>query len=517
MKKSGRRLLAVLLAVLLLVPVAVPAGAVSGAAVPTVYCQGQGAALKNAQGEFIYPLNVEIMPIVEECMPLFIDAVTKGQYDAWYDKLREEVIPLFADIQLDKNGEASDGSYVDWGWSYNSIKGPSSVYGIKDYVVQSDWRLDPFANADRLHLYITDIMNKTGADKVNLIGRCEGANIVMAYLSRYGYEHINCVEFYVQSIYGVDAASAAFSGNIEFDTASLEDWMKNYIPMEDALIEELLYSFITLAQSTYTLPLTAEVLELFAAKLYKDIMPDLLLNTYGTFPGIWALVNAEDYEQAKQVVFGGREEEYAGLIEKLDYYDENVRQCADELIAQAAESGVKFACFAKYGYINIPLDETASELSDGTVTLEAASLGVNCAPRGQIFSDKYIDALKQDGKDKYLSPDLNIDASTAMFPDTTWIIKESSHKNFPDSEHVLMERFLHSDGTMTVFTDAAYPQYLLFDEQTGQLSPYEGLPLEEVVDEPMSIYDYCMRFVDAILSLIARFLKSILPETLYNA
>ena len=502
MKKYMKRIAAAFLVVLMLLPIAVPVGAVSGAQVPTVYCQGQGSALLNANREEIYPMNVEIMPIVEECMPLFIDALTKGAYDAWYDKLREEVIPLFADIQLDKNGEASNGSHVAWDWTYQSIKGKSSVYYLMDYLFQSDWRLDPFANAQRLHAYITDIMNKTGADKVNLVGRCEGANIVMAYLAEYGYEHINCVEFYVHSVYGVDAASAAFSGNIDFDTASLEDWMKEFVPIEDDILSELLYSFISLAQATYSLPVTAEVLELFANKLYKDIMPDLLLGTYGTFPGIWALVNEEDYEQAKKVVFGGREEEYAGLIEKLDDYDVRVRQRVDEILKDASDAGVKIAVFAKYGYINIPLDETASELSDGTVTLANATLGATCAPRGSVLPKTYLESVIENGNEKYLSPDNNIDASTAMFRDTTWIFKNADHKEFPASIHVLMEKFVHSDGTMTVFTDPSYPQYMIFDKDTQQIAPYEGSPIEDVVEEPMSIRERCLRFVRAIIVFI---------------
>ena len=513
MKKTLKSVLAALLAVLMLLPMAAPAGAVSGAAVPTVYCQGQGSVLLNAQGEQIYPLNIEIMPIVEECMPLFIDAITKGAYDAWYDKLREEVIPLFAEIQLDNNGEPSDGSHVDWTWNYNSLKGASSVYYLLDYFFQSDWRLDPFVNAEILHRYIADIMAKTGSDKVNLVGRCEGANIVMAYLAEYGYEHINCVEFYVHSVYGVDAASAAFSGNIDFDTAALESWMQEFVPMEDDILAELLYSFIALAQSTYSLGLTAEVLELFAAKLYKEIMPEMLLHTYGTFPGIWALVNAEDYEQAKKVIFGGKEDEYAGLIEKLDNYDIKVRQRVEEILAEASAAGVKFASFAKYGYINIPLDKTASELSDGTVTLAAASFGATCAPRGSVFSDKYISSVNEKGNGQYLSPDKNIDASTAMFRDTTWIFKNADHKEFPQSIHVLMEKFMHSDGTMTVFTDENYPQYMVFDKETQQIAPYTGSSVEDVVDQPMSIKDYCLRFVNALIAFLTRIFKNFFSKS----
>lgn len=502
MKKRIRVMLALLLVVLMIVPVAAPVSAASGAAVPTVYCQGQGSILRNAQGEDIYPLEIEIMPIVEECMPLFIDALTSGNYDAWYAKLREEVIPLFAEIQLDNNGEPSNGSYLAWTWNYNSLKGPSGSYGIRDFVMEFDWRLDPFANAEVLSRYIADVMRKTGSDKVNLVGRCEGANIVMAYLAEYGYDNINCVEFYVQSLYGVDAASAAFSGNIRFNTASLEAWMNSNVNLEDDQLAELLYSFLSLAQSTYSLPVIAELLNLFVDKLYREIMPDMLLNTYASFPGIWALVNSEDYEDAKKVVFGGREDEYAGLIAKLDDYDVRVRQRIEDIILDGQAAGVKFASIAKYGYISIPLDASARELSDSLVTVNRASFGATCADRGAVLSDAYIETLKQNGKDIYLSPDNNIDASTCLFPDTTWFIKDSTHKNFPDSEHVLMQKFMHSDGNMTVFADADYPQYMIFNAETGAITPYEGSPVEEVVDEPMSIRDYCLRFVNAILAFL---------------
>ncbi|MBR6779986.1 MAG: hypothetical protein IKM24_03105, partial [Clostridia bacterium] len=84
----------------------------------------------------------------------------------------------------------------------------------------------------------------------------------------------------------------------------------------------------------------------------------------------------------------------------------------------------------------------------------------------------------------------------------TWIFKNADHKEFPASIHVLMEKFIHSDGTMTVFTDPSYPQYMIFDKDTQQIAPYEGSPIEDVVEEPMSIRERCLRFVRAIIIFI---------------
>ena len=519
MKKAFKSIISLLLVTLMLIPMGIPSSAASGAAVPTVYCQGQGSTLVNANGEQVYPLHLPdggIMAIVEECMPLFINALTKGEYDAWYDKLREEVIPLFADIQLDNNGESVNGVHIAWGWNKNSLKGVSGVYYLTDYMFESDWRLDPFDNADILHAYITDIKERTGSEKVNLIGRCEGANIVMAYLAEYGYEDINCVEIYISPVYGMDAVGTAFSGNFDFDTASLEEWMDGYVDLGDDILSELLYSFLSLAQSTGVLSLTGLALDVFAMKLYNEILPELLLGSFGTFPGIWAMVDAKNYEDAKEVIFGGKEDEYAGLIAKLDDYNVRVRQRADTILQEAASAGVKIAVFAKYGYINFPLDNSAAELSDGYVTVNASSFGATCAPRGQILSDAYIADLTAAGNDKYLSPDSNIDASTCLFPDTTGFIKNSTHVDFPNSIHVLMEKFLHSDGTMTVFSDPSYPQYMIKNEDDS-ISPYAGEPIEDIVQEPMSIRDIVFRFVNALLNFIFKWLGIDIPGIVETA
>ena len=519
-----KKTVSVLLAVLMLLTLVVPAVAADpiGSPVPNIYLQGQGEHIFLPDGTPIFEggdmPDGFLADAVKQCMPTFLTAMKEDTPEAWEAyraKFFEVVLPVYGGYALDKNGEASDGSDIKGYTSSPAQKKFSDgSYVLRSYNFYQDWRLDPFENARRLNNYLQSVKTESPTGKVNLIGRCEGANVIMAYLAQYGYDDINCVELYVQSATGVDLMNALFANEMHFDAAALRRF-KAKAPEEytisDEVINEVLDAALEFTGDTMLLDAGLVGLEALAPKIYRELIVYMLRETYGTMPGIWALVDADHYAKAREGVFGGYEDEYAGLLAKLDNYDQKVRQRVPEIIKEGQAAGVKFANFAKYGDYQVqPLCETNNEIGDNSVSLKAASLGATTAKYGSTLSDQYLADAEKKGTAKYISPDKMVDASTCLLKDTTWFIYGSTHTDFPDIIHNFMLKFLSKDGNMTVFTDTTnYPQYMVYtkDASGEKLVPMttenaETLDSGTVIFKEVNWKEMIQRFFKAILAFI---------------
>ena len=94
--KKAIRILSVFLCAVLLAGVCLPMTALADVRTsdPVIYVRGQGTPLYNADGEQIYPLEVEdgyLGNAVKECLPIFMDGVRTGEWDAYCDALYDAV------------------------------------------------------------------------------------------------------------------------------------------------------------------------------------------------------------------------------------------------------------------------------------------------------------------------------------------------------------------------------------------------------------------------------------------
>ena len=152
-----------------------------------------------------------------------------------------------------------------------------------------------------------------------------------------------------------------------------------------------------------------------------------LNESIGTMPGFWALVSAENYDDARAFAFPTPElqAEYAGLLEKLDRYHNEGSVKADELMRTAEAVTGKVGVVCGYGEYMPPVTADNTRQSDGVILTADESNGATCAPLGETLGEAYVQKVA-DGHD-HISPDGIIDASTAFFPDNTWFIKYGGH------------------------------------------------------------------------------------------
>lgn len=469
-----KKVIAFLLTVVLAFSVSVPAFAAESEDVPIVFVAGKGDRIVNEDGTRVYPLedfpDGYLKQKVKEILPLFIKAVLTGEYEEWSDALSDAVEPYYAPIALDDDGNPQNGSHTEWQWNENTLARKTSGFALQDYQFRYDWRIDPLVIADQLDDYIDAVLKVTGAKKVKIIGRCYGGSILLAYLSKYGNEKIDTAIFYVASALGAEESSKFFSGDIYFDADAINRYAIDNIDTEEDALMDFLVRFITMLTKTSSLEIPVELVNAFFAEYGDKFLPKMLRATYGLFPGIWSTVDEENYETAKAYVFTGCEEKYAGTIEKIDYYHYNVMLKAEDILQSLHDSGMNIAVITKYGRQSMCLFGDQNEESDDLIAARKASFGATFADHEKTLAESYINERKALGYGAYISPDKKVDASTALFPDSSWFIKDCGHTNWCVQIDELMMEICHFKGQMTVKDSERFTQFMLYDQATDTVS-----------------------------------------------
>ena len=501
-----KKLIALILTLVMTFSLALPAAAVLDADynVPTIFIRGDGSDIVNADGEQIWPVaigdedgdtNEIIESVAKVLLPHFPTGLITDNWDGYYEAFYQEMLKYFGDTRLDGDGKPLNGSKIapafekDNEYNRTHDRKKNNRYDYLAYQYNYDFRLSPFDHMEALDSYIMDVKAITGADKVNLAGRCLGGGFLMCYLDYYinKVEETGC-EPYIKNVL-FDATvhndcspiSDAFSGNITLDSDALERFLNEYIDNDKTTVDGVLDTAVFLNDvilSSYNLLNEVGVIDLalfpienLYEKLYVGLLPKLLDALMGTWAGYWSAVDTADFDRALELVYGkeGSEKrtQYAGLVEKLIQYDEQIAQRQDEIFDKCEALGVHFGVVAKYGHQMYPFVKSQNMIADSMVTLESATFGATCANVGETLSEDYIAERTALGYGDYISADKQVDLSTARFKDTTYVIKNLHHDNWTPDEAVI-ENFLWSTN-LTTDTDTAFSRFMVYNEETGKL------------------------------------------------
>lgn len=495
-----KKLISTLLAVLMLFSVIIPVSAAneidSEQKNPIIYIRGNGNPIYDRYGYQAYPLSVSdnemTSALVDALMGDFIKAVTLGKWEEYYDAFETELAKFFEGCALDENGNIANDSGIanvcydinkeNMNSDYLNADGNSELFS---YVFWYDWRLDPFEIADQLEEYIDHVLAATGAKKVSVVGKCLGGSFLLAYLAKYGGSKLRRVAFDCTVGGGCEEASDLFSGkaNVDFEAMERKYTDDNVIitdgftdgDQSQMVLNDFIRATLNVVNETDRLKLTEKAATEIYNRLSKELTPRLCMATFGGWPGYWTNVTKDSYEDAKNIIFYGACEDYAekykGLIEKLDRYDVQVRQRIPELLNSVKEEGVDFGVLSKYGYQISPLIESRDMIGDSLVSLHASSFGATCSTVNTTLSDEYISQRQQEGYSKYISPDKQVDASTCVFPDSTWIIKGMTHENWAACNDQLIYTICTSEEPLTVDSMDKYPQFMVYDRDADNIIP----------------------------------------------
>lgn len=484
-----KKLISLLLVCLIIIPsLAATCFAAQGSKYPTIYIPGRNEDIlvddvsSESPENIRVNLDIDVAGFAGALVPLVINE----QWDEYCHTLNGLVSPMFESVALDNNGNVKDNSGVIFPFDTTTVKKLTYMdytYKLDTYKFQYDYRLDPYENAKILDEYVKCVMEVTGAEKVNILGRCEGSNIALAYLEEYGDpSFINHILFVWPSVYGLCGITAFFTGEISIDANALETFLKS--ENAEGSLDDITAAMVQVMNSMNALSPVSAIFDKIYGKIEKQLMPDLILDTYGNMPSFWAMLDPDKYEQAKEYVFAGREEEYSGLIEKIDNYHNKAGSRIEEILKSYTDAGTMFSCVAKYGYMITPLcTEYMNAQTDGLATLEASSLGATAADFGCTLSEKYISDAIAKGNGKYISPDKAIDASTCLYPDSTWFVKNCEHSTMPSSLNTFCASLMASESQPTVSQSSRYPQFMIYDSKGSVIVPLQAEEANEKPDD----------------------------------
>lgn len=478
--KTVKKVIACVLCVLMAFScVAVAASAEDFKPLPTIYIKGAAGALvekaRDIKSKEIYPISIPDGYIGDACKELAVPLGRAMLTDDWAEYgagLYDAVMPIVGKFPLDKNGEASDGSgskFTSSSKEGRMYHGVGTPIDMPVWNFEYDWRLDPITCADELNAYINTVKSKTKADKVNIIARCLGANVVLARFDKYGAEDINDCILVCADFNGFDAIEAVFTGNIKLDSASVDRFSSCYLGTDtyanDPTFETVRY-IVTCLDYIKVLGFSADVLQSVVDGIKDGALAKIIRESVGTMPSFWSYIGDGSYAKAMKYVFGGYEEEYAGVIEKADAFHKILVRW-DDILDGAEEDGARFYNVCKYGFQMIPVTGADNRMTDSIVTTETSSFGATCSTLTGKLSASYL--LEADAK--YVSPDKQVDASTCRYPDHTWFIKNISHRNMPSCLDELFAAIINHDGYTTVFDLEEFPQYIVASDDNTSIAP----------------------------------------------
>ncbi len=531
-----KKILSLCLSLLLVMALMLPTASVFAADVdlqtyPTVYIKGKVGALVNEKGtpdEYVI-YDGDRVPVpdgyvedaVKELVPLFVKSVLADDYTEWAEKMSHVLEPIYKDFVLDKNGKARPRSgQQHLSYDINNVPNviQNGVYALHGYAFDYDWRLSPLDVADELRAYVLKVKEVTGKDKVNLVARCEGCCVSMAYLYKYGGDDLSSCILLSPSSNGVALASSLFAGDFHLDGGAVNRYLEHGEEMdqldkliEDELIRRVLVDTVKLMAVTPGIDLTDAFIQKIFDKVLPMVMPGLLMSSYGTLPSHWAMVDDARYEAAKKMTGIADDPAYANFVALIDEYHYNVQNRHKEILTECMEQGMGVVILVKYGDEMFPIMTDSEYPNDNTVTVAQASLGATMAKIGE----------KLDAEGEYVSPDGLIDASTCALPDNTWFFKYLDHDEWDRGVEELTFAFYHAGGKMTVHSDPAWPQFMVYDAETKTSSPMTAenafRPEEEADDSVEPAVNNFIGTMKAVLDRIIAFIKGIIEGIIGHA
>ena len=523
MFKKAKKILALVLAVIMacgVLPMA--ASAAEKELDPVIYILGYGGNIfvdkNNPNSEKIYPFNVDTAAVIKEaaapCLTALAAATLTGDYSKYCEEIYKRMAPIYEPVLLNPDGTVKVGedgkiSGNQYRLNYNS----HDYFEADEYYFFYDWRLSPMVLKEEIESLVETAAAKSSTGKVDIVGRCYGANIISAYLASNEdvSSKVDDIIMYVPSTEGIGLIGKFFSGNIELNADAINEYVNELIIYEDMIEDSFVKSFIDvfllIMEQAQMLNMGTEMIQNLIDAIKTDLIAPLIRNSYGSFPSFWAMIPDEYYEDSLDFIFGTDElrEEYAGTLALIKDYHDNVQVNHRENLKAHAEKGVDIHVVSKYNLPSAPVFGNTNPMGDAIAETALTSFGATTNEYGKTLTASYIDTLADK---KYLSPDEKVDASTCLFPETTWFIKNCYHDYFnADALYMFLDTVLATEN-MTVFSDAAYPQYIDANVTAETLTPVTGkdAPVpEKGTDE--SMFQMLFKFIRLIIDAFTKILK----------
>ncbi len=453
--------------------------------------------LHTPQQEKIWPPSKEkILEATKQCAPAVGRYLVNGDWDQLSDSVLPKFREVFQDVFLDSYGTPYMGTGVDFDWP-----DASTITASSRLTFQYDWRLDPILIAAQLDAFIDYVCAASGCKQVAVMAHSCGGVIVTTYAKLYGTEKLRGVVLNSTAVLGETYTGEMMCGSFYVG----EDALKAYFTFlgYGSEYEDLIFSVTNTLMRQGVIGKISGMFDAIFEHMLDRISAELIMPMFGSWVTIWAMTPDEYLDGAYDFILGkvaaATGEDYSGLAEKVDRYNTLIRPYRIEAVQAMADNG-HFGVFSRYGFVSIPLSPTWDKLSDGVIDVANTSFGATAAPYNQQLDADYLAAVDA----QYISPDRTVDASSCMFPDRTWFIRNMKHGKPILNLDDLVFAILYADETVTVYTYEDYPRFLMMDYVLNRIS--KDTPVKQSLMD--KLFPWAKNFFGTISDL-ARFLLHI--------
>ncbi len=408
--------------------------------------------LKNYLKELVFQKNEDAfldssLSLVSEILgPIALDKEGNSVYEVYFDKYEKSMANYLDEIPLMENvGECG------------IVKSAIDAVGADNvYYFTYDWRKSAKEISADLDIYIDNALNESESDKVNIVAVSMGGMVTSAYLYWHGNEKVNNLTFVSSAHNGTYGPGDAFNGDIYFDGNVIYSRIKKSFagnPLKSL--------FLALINKIGIFDALGSV----ANKIVKDNPQALnngaLRDGFGTLLGLWAMCPDDVFESGVDFLFGGYENEYPVLMEKLNETKEFIFS-TEEIIDGAIEKGVKITFVSNYNTPLGPYYKHSYLQGDGVLETVLTSNFATVAEYGQTLSGLEL----SDAEPGYVSPDRIVDATDAVYRDITWFVKDAPHvaAEYESDYADFVMWLILSEEQPTIRTNERYPQFLTLDK-----------------------------------------------------
>ncbi len=467
--------------------------------------------LYDGENNKVYPLSTStILEMVGKLLPPVMSYLVTKDADKLADKIFPVLRDVFGVIACNPDGTSVMDIHTD---TFASLVGETAFedakkdeegivnaamkkYGAENtFFFNYDWRLDPLDHADDLNLFIRKVREETKCDRLALACFSMGGTVTLSYLAKYGSEDVDSVEFCSTAFQGTSVVGELYKGDVE---VSLDGLFKRLAQLtrNDTLEQIIYYLNDGLNKNGFNTKVSDWANDLVAS--VKDRLYDeLLVPVFGSMPGMWAMAPEGDYEADMAFMFpdGANEK----LLERTEAYRE-IQKNAKNIIEEAMND-TNMYIFAQYNMAGLPVTPAGSHgNNDYLIDCIYASGGATCSLLGETLGDGYTQKLYPERN--YLSPDGQIDASTCLFPEITWFIRDMGHVDYPVGGASDFVFYFADEKQQKTVSDCEYSQFLTYSNGSKTLTPVTGEESNNITAKILSFFYGIRNFFYEILARI---------------
>lgn len=327
------------------------------------------------------------------------------------------------------------------------------------YYFTYDWRKNPEKIAAELDAFIDMVQEKSGKDKVHIAALSMGGMVTTAYMYYYGNANLESVAYLSAAHNGTYVCGDALNGRIVFTPDTLERFVLGLV--DEGAFNFAVWLALKIARALGATDMLCDFLNDFVKDSSEAAYTGGLRDILGTAVGMWALCPDKDFAGGREFIFSGAEEKYASVLSQLDGVEAFVKS-TEKTIEKAYADGVKVVFTSNYNQPLIPIYPRAVLNSDSTLESDLTSNFATIANYGETLSEDYIASKAPE----FISADKVIDASTCLYPDYTWFIKDADHVAFRHGSEFadFAVDLILSENQPTVKSFPEYPRFMAVDE-----------------------------------------------------